>query len=289
MLSKVSTRKFLVVLSIIILLAPQVGFICAKQNLNNKYFVWKGELKLLSAGLYITYWKVTHRMEIKEYSVTDGNIRIEAFCSTNFSEVKFYGDRVKSHTVDVARSISASNPIVYLVNESWGFNMSFLFSPFMIINVMSGNIKSKLQELFIDGYVLGNRRDRYRGYFGGLFFDTWNIELGTYRNVYYMELYYQAAILNRGEPLDPKTGLSNSSVLEINVRIDKSLGIIWGLRFFWYFRQNYHEIKIEIVDTNAIPKGMFYLTLVAIIVAIIVVIIIIRYWRVRRRRRLIRV
>jgi len=289
MFSKVSAKKFLVGMFIIILLAPQVDFICAKENLNNKYFVWKGELKLLSAGLYITYWKVTHRMEVKEYTVTDSNIRVEASCSTNFSEVSFYKDRVRSHTVDVMRSVTVSSPIVYLVNESWGFNMSFLFSPFMIINAMSGDIKSKLQELFVDGYVLGSKRDRCEGYFGGLFFDTWNIELGTYRDVYYMELYYQAAILNRGEPLDPKTGLSNSSVLEINVRIDKSLGIIWGLRFFWYFRQNYHEIKIEIVDTNAIPKGMFYLTLVAIIVAIIVVIIMIRYWRVRRRRRLIRV
>ena len=268
---------------------PYMYPVSAEKNLSNKYFMWKGELKLLSTGQYITYWKVTHKLVIIKYTESDNKIEVDARCETNFSQVAFYGDRVKDHIVDVIRTVNSTTPIIYLYNETWGFYMSFLFSPFMIINPRSGHIEDELKSLFIEGYILGSKRNKYVGYFGGLFFKTWNVQLGTYRDVYYMETYYQAAILNRGEPNDPKTGISNSSVMEINVRIDRELGIVLGLRFFWYYRQNYHEIKIEITDTNAFPKGQFYLTLFGIIAIVMVAILAVRYWQVRRRRRLIRV
>ena len=280
------TRRAIVCALIFTLAAYQVGALFAKQSFNGKYFVWRGKLRIISAGKYITYWKVMHRMEIKEYSLEGDKIHIVAHCVTEFSNVQEYRERIQDFDGDVEVSIDAQRPLYYIRNESWGFQIAFPFTPFMLVNTEYDNIKEKLKELFVDGGILGRNRDRYRGYFGGILFDTWNIELGTYRGVYYVDLYYQAAIFNKGEP----SGLlPASSVLEMNIRIDKELGIILGIRYFWFFGDYYHELIIDIVDTNVFLKWSFYMILALIIVGIIVVFLIIRRWQMKKRLKLIRV
>jgi len=267
-------------------MAYQVGSLFAKQSFNGKYFVWRGGLRIISAGKYITYWKVMHRMEIKEYSLEGDKVNIVAHCVTEFSSVQEYRERVQDFDGDVEVSIDVQRPLYYIRNESWGFQIGFPFNPFMLVNIEYDNIKEKLKELFVEGGILGEKQDRYRGYFGGLLFDTWNIELGTYRDVYYVDLYYQTLIFNKGESSGV---LPDSSVLEMNIRIDKELGIILGIRYFWFFDDYYHELIIDIVDTNAFPKGSFYMLLALIIIGIIAVFLIIRRWRMKKRLKFIRV
>ena len=260
-------------------------------------YTWSCYLKVYDPARheYVLYWTATQYLKILEIESKDSIVDLRVAYSTQYDVINIakYTDidtenRTVSHrdgNYKASFNLSENKYVFEFVKESWGFKIDFPISPFTIFNVK----EEGFEEFFYNTYILwhlseNETMDR------GLFFDTWDIILGSRRRVYYVELYYSVVDLNLGEEIGSE-GLPKTGILEMNAEIDQVMGIVIKLRYFWKFADKMFEIILELVDTNSkyFIKNSFIYLLVALFFALIVLGAAIRMIKARRRKRLIRI
>jgi len=257
---------------------------------SGSYYKWKCTLQVLdrAKGTYVFYWTAIHYMKIIGTQKTSDKIDVKVAYATWYVDVnnsrytrEDAEDRIANRAYgSLKRSYRVTKRFYMMsfLNETWGFKMMFPFSPFMVFNPKARGFKMFLERHYTRGYVKGMYMER------GVMFETWDLIEGTKRDVYYMEIYYYTLDLNINE-----TAIDESSIMEVNVEIDKELGIVLKLRYFWGFANNMFELVMQIVDTNMFLKHQFTMMVISIIVALIIIGLVVRYYKERRRRRLIRI
>ena len=253
-------------------------------------YTWDAELKVLdpSTGTYSHYWSARHFMHIVESKKSGDTLTVRMAYSTYYMDVvklryakSDKSDRIANHRYGSLKrtyDLTTEKYVFILEKERWGFYIDFPFSPFMVFAVQERGFRMFLEGEYTKGYVSGMYMDR------GILFDTWDIVLGTRRKVYYLEIYYSCMDLNLNE-----TELGEMSVLEVNVEIDKELGIVLRLRYFWRLADKMFELMVELSDTNMFMKHRFTMTIVSLFIVLISIWVIVRYYKERRRRRIIRI
>lgn len=220
-----------------------------------------GESYLLSYKYLMNYTYV----KSSKYTKEDAKARIQ--------------EGVGESLLNGSLSISSDNYDYRLGTLNWGFNISFLVTPLIFFNPS----KKGFIEWFKENYM--KLRLGVIERVSGIVYESWDLILGTYREVYYIEIFVPAANLRPREPISV-----NASILEFDTTIDRELGFIGYLRIYWEYSEDVSfEIIAKIIDTNVIPHNIFYYTIATIIVVIIVAVFAYKYYRRKKRLRLIRV
>lgn len=104
---------------------------------------------------------------------------------------------------------------------------------------------------------------------------SWDIILGNYRRIIYMEI-YTAKWLVIGE---------NNYLTELDLSIDEELGIVSKMRLFYPKAGVSYELKMELANTNMMPKNTLIMYIGAVIIAILAVSIIMHRYKEKIFRR----
>ena len=257
------------------------------------YVRWSVELKVLdrSKGQTEHYWSAENYMKILDMNQTGELMTIIYAYYTRFYDVVVgkYSSQEKTPRIMEGMHINNGSAIAtfsggetyeYLFHkETWMFKIDFPFTPYAIFNTKKEDFLDWFNETYLIRTVAGKRRQC------GILFETWDIVLGSRRYIYYAEIYYLVSEINLGEPEIPET-----SILEINVGIDKSVGIITRLRYFWQYSTNLmFELILSIQDTNIFRKATFTIGLFVAFISLIVLYAAYRIYRKRRRLKKIRI
>jgi len=257
------------------------------------FYKWIAFLRVYdpSVGKYEKYWEAMHYLRILNLEeINDVTLKIRVAYSTIYEKVfnsKYTTEDTTDRTVNhrcgsmVFTLQTMVNKYEYVfAEENWGFGLRFPFHPFMFFNVKEHGFKQYFESNYIIGPVAGEIMER------GVLFETWDIIMGTKRDVYYAEIYLRTLDMNVSEH---GTSVSESSITETNVEIDKQLGIILKIRYFIDFADKMFELIIELADTNMFIKHKFTITMISFIIGLIIIWAVIRYYRGIKRRRLIRI
>lgn len=260
------------------------------------YYLWKASLKAydISKGRYEYYWTAAHYVKILDVkSISGDNQEIRLAYYTLYEDVnktKYSTldteDRIhdtKNGNAKVVVNTTKDKYLVKFANETWGFKINFPIVPFMIFNVKSEGFL----EYFKRNFMIWNISEE-EFMERGILFDTWDIIIGSKRDVYYVELFYRATDLNFGEYVGAGA-LPESSIVEANIEIDKKVGIVLKIRYFLKFADKMFELLVELTNTNKFAKNVFIYTLIIAIGGIIAFVFVFRFYRKKARRRLIRI
>jgi len=294
------TKKFGAIIIALVLTVPWFAsqpFCCEKSGysavVEGAFYKWSAKLRVYdpSVGTYEDYWKAEHYLRILKLEEKGDNvIRLKVAYSTIYKTV-FVSRYTTRDTVD--RTVSSKHGSVWyeldlekekyqfsVADEHWGFGLKFPFTPFTIFNVEEHGFKQFFENTYIVGPVAGEIMER------GVLFETWDIIMGTKRDVYYAEIYFRTLDMNISES---KEAVTQSSITETNIEVDKQVGIVLKVRYFIDFADKMFEVLVSLTDTNMLPKHRFTMLILSLFIAAICIWIIIRYYRGLRRKRLIRI
>lgn len=259
-------------------------------------YTWKAVLKAydISRGQYEYYWTAYHYARILDVkSLSDDILEIRAAYYTIYKDVNKTKytildeeDRihdVKNGNARVRVNITRDKYLIRFSNESWGFKINFPIVPFMVFNVKAGGFL----EYFKKNFMIWNISEE-ESMERGILFDTWDVVIGAKRDVYYVELFYRATDLNFGEQVSAEV-LPESSIMEINVEIDKEIGVVLKIRYFWKFVDKMFELLVELTGTNKFARNTFIYTLIAVFIGIAALGGAYRFYKKKARKRLIRI
>ena len=254
------------------------------------YYVWRAKLQVFdpSIGEFRFYWSADHFLKIFKAEKSENILKTKVAFSTRYVEINSSrytdydtGDRTINHRnggLMASYDLSINRYVILFVKENWGFLMDFPFSPYAIYNTKARGFKQFLESEYIVGPIAGMVMKR------GILFETWDIVLGTRREVYYMEIYFRTLDLNINE-----TAIDKNSITEANIEIDKELGVVLSLRYFWTFADKQFEITVDLSDTNMFGKHRFTMTVISVIAALVIIGLAIRHYRSIQRKKLIRI
>lgn len=294
-------RKAIVVLVISILLmsvAVNGAYSASLIFKGNTYFKWHIELKAFERALggkqqagFETYWTGELSLEVKSVEkISDSEYKITYDFFMKYIDVirqrytsKDTWDRIAEGVGENATNeqmvVNSDGYDYRLGNLTWGFNFYFLVTPLVFFNPHHGDFKSWLEENYLTQQIGAFKR------VSGLIYESWDITLGTKRDVYYVEIFLIAARYDLGEPVD-----QSGSVVEFDFTFDKEYGFISNMRVFWEYSQDVSfEIRVRLMDTNIIPRNIFYYTLLAVVLIVIALIAIYRYYRKKKHIKLVRI
>lgn len=292
--------KRLGILVIVLLLLPII-FISAESICKsllfkpNSYFEWK-----------ITLWKIPKAKEttaaVSRYVLWEGHLRLNISveplgggfklrydCNMNYTRVisqtytalddspRVYQGMIESASASVV--ISGAEYIYRLSELKWGFRASFSIIPVTFFNVL----KEDFVNWLINNFSVIKIGEIQKSC--AIVYDSWDIVLGTYRRVYYAEMFLPARYLNTTEPISV-----DASMAEFDFTIDKEYGFIGYLRIYWEYSTNESfEIIAKIINTNLFHHNVFYYTVITVLVVLIATAFVYKRYREKRRLRLIRV
>ena len=104
---------------------------------------------------------------------------------------------------------------------------------------------------------------------------SWDIVLGAYRRIIYMEIYTAKWLVVEG----------SNYLTELDVSIDVSLGIVTKMRLFYALAGVSYELRLQLSDTNMFAKNTFIFALLGAIGAIIIISAVFYKIRSKSRRR----
>lgn len=237
-----------------------------------RYMLWEGYLRL-----DVTIEPLGEEFQLK-YHYTMNYTRVINQTYTAADEVP----RVHQGMIEnLSASIGTSGvEYIYRLGElKWGFKATFRITPLVFFNVLRKDLVNWLIYNF-SMIKLGEISKPC-----SIVYDSWDIILGTYRRVYYMEMFLPASYLNTTEPISV-----GASMAEFDFTIDKEYGFIGYLRIYWeYSSYESFEIIAKITDTNLFHHNMFYYTIIMILVILVVAAFTYKRYREKRRLRLIRI
>ena len=224
-----------------------------------KWFKWKGELEITGTKV----WDITEELRIVESSSSGNSVSGKAEVIHRILEIKVGGE--KSVVVDNNTVISFNFDLGTKIKED-------LFDPIYPVSGLN-KLPFTVFTIFNTKRINDVKTYVYSGLteVPGILKDTWDIVLGTWRSVIYVELY------------TAKKEYVEAAILEFLVTIDKELGIVLNIWSSWYFYGTRFILRLKLADTNAFAKNLLYFTVIGIIIGIIALVIIVRKVVLKKR------
>ncbi|MCR8463025.1 MAG: hypothetical protein QXH55_02625 [Candidatus Korarchaeota archaeon] len=261
----------------------------------DSYFEWSIALWRYLKGVQVgiralkeLLWEGSLRLEIITVKPLDGKFMLEYKYVMNYTHVvkskytaQDTSDRIQQGIGESSYAtveFSSTDYRYLLGNLKWGFNASFPVTPLLFLNSPRSGFTVWLKDFMTIQFGLVKKEC-------GIIYSSWDIVLGTYRDVYYVEMFLPAKYLNTTENI-----VVEASMVEIDFTIDKEYGFVGYLRIYWeYSATESFEILARITDTKIIPHNIFYYTVASVIAAMIAIAYTYKFYRGKRRLRLVRV
>ena len=256
----------------------QTGYSGIKQGV---FIEYRGDYKIGR----VTIW--TFSLQINFESISrDGTISISgkySFVPTVVSSVSSPEafDDIKVENSQFNAGVAADDLYVRLFNLPWGdinatyakdivdvpFADNITIDPAVIFNVDGwGTLVN-----FFEDEVWKDELGRVIGM--TIVKESWDIILGTKRDILYVEFYVTNWYYIQNLP----------AIVECTFGIDKKLGVITSERISWSEGGIDHVIEINIQNTNAFPRNQLWLTIGIIFIGIVVAVI--GYTLYKRRKK----